>query len=379
MRRWGTILSVIVVALAAVAVGAPAGGRAEAPTGRDATKDCVREPLDARSDRAEGRDGSAVGYCSDGGTFDTDYLDDGPDQDYPVETELTTPNEGPVTVLLDRDGQPPWTYEKVAVAIAAPPARRRRPLRAEFSLDVETLFQHLAEEAILEGLEGGGELGLGVLLGGAGFSREASAPLPPCTDDGATSPTASPDPCVLSSEVSGGLWTATVLFTAGDTRWGFGPPSCAGMAATIIGDNNDNVIDGTSGPDVIWAGGGDDIVNGKGGDDTICLGAGKDTGRGQGGHDRILGQAGADKLVGGQGKDKLIGGGGPDKLKGGAKNDKLKGGAKNDKLIGGKGKDRLWGGAGRDLLKGGGGIDTGRGGGGSDRCLSIENPTSCER
>ena len=46
-------------------------------------------------------------------------------------------------------------------------------------------------------------------------------------------------------------------------------------------------------------------------------------------------------------------------------------------LVGGGGNDRLSGSVGDDALRGGGGRDSGDGEGGSNRCVSVELPTSC--
>lgn len=72
--------------------------------------------------------------------------------------------------------------------------------------------------------------------------------------------------------------------------------------------NNDDVLNGTSGDDVITAdpsllGGGNDIVNGNGGNDVILGGQGNDILNGGDGQDTLNGAFGADTLQGGQGSD----------------------------------------------------------------------------
>ena len=72
------------------------------------------------------------------------------------------------------------------------------------------------------------------------------------------------------------------------------PPTCNGLAATIVGTDGPDRITGTSGADVIVAKGGDDLVSGGSGADTICGGDGDERIRGGNGADRINGGAGND-------------------------------------------------------------------------------------
>jgi Ca2+-binding RTX toxin-like protein len=98
-------------------------------------------------------------------------------------------------------------------------------------------------------------------------------------------------------------------------------PGCNGLAATIVGTGQNNVINGTDGRDVIVALAGADTVNGKGGDDVICGGDGPDL------------------IYGGDGKDWIDGGASPDDLNGGNGDDFLDGGLHNDSLRGDGGRD----------------------------------------
>ncbi len=77
--------------------------------------------------------------------------------------------------------------------------------------------------------------------------------------------------------------------TSGDIIYGENDPS--GPA-----DRTSNVIFGSAGDDVIFAGGGNDWVNGRAGLDVIDGGAGNDTLNGGGGYDRIFGDAGNDLI-----------------------------------------------------------------------------------
>ncbi len=78
---------------------------------------------------------------------------------------------------------------------------------------------------------------------------------------------------------------------------------------------------------------------------------------GAGGADVLRGGNKADLLLGGSGNDLLFGGGGKDALYGDAGADILDGGGGNDALFGGADADMVIGGLGRDLLSGGSGAD----------------------
>ena len=78
---------------------------------------------------------------------------------------------------------------------------------------------------------------------------------------------------------------------------------------------------------------------------------------GEGGYDEIFGGDGSDTLFGGGSADLLFGEAGRDKLYGDTGHDVLDGGAARDFLFGGEGHDILIGGAGNDVLSGGEGYD----------------------
>ncbi len=108
----------------------------------------------------------------------------------------------------------------------------------------------------------------------------------------------------------------------------------------LMGDNNHNVIKGTSLSDYIKGFDGNDKLHGKAGSDYI---------EGDNGDDELYGDEGIDRLHGGDGNDKLYGGEG---------RDFLYGDAGNDQLYGEEGDDLLEGGEGSDLLDGGEGSNT---------------------
>jgi hypothetical protein len=114
------------------------------------------------------------------------------------------------------------------------------------------------------------------------------------------------------------------------------PPAadtCNGQSATAgcnvngvaeqpcLGTSGDDLIEGTSGSDVIIGLDGNDNIIGAAGADTICGGDGNDT------------------LAGGKGKDQLFGEDGDDTLKGGRGADLLDGDIGNDACLGGLGSD----------------------------------------
>jgi Ca2+-binding RTX toxin-like protein len=78
---------------------------------------------------------------------------------------------------------------------------------------------------------------------------------------------------------------------------GTATPTCMGLAATKVGTDAPNTINGGSGADVIVGLGGADKIDGKGGKDVICGGLGNDT---------LTGGPGVDKLDGGDGADVLF-------------------------------------------------------------------------
>jgi Ca2+-binding RTX toxin-like protein len=193
---------------------------------------------------------------------------------------------------------------------------------------------------------------------------------------------------------------------------------------TLLGDDNDNVLQGGGGLDLLGGGLGNDTLDGgrdgayatwagEEGAVVVDLAAGTAT-EWDGGHDRLIaitgavgtdfndtlrGDAGANRLEGGKGDDVLAGRGGDDVLVGGPGADTLQGGAGNDtadysgpgpvrvsllsgeavdaggavdhlsgieNVVGSLAPDLLMGDNGANRLTGGVGADTLRGGGGAD-------------
>jgi Ca2+-binding RTX toxin-like protein len=104
---------------------------------------------------------------------------------------------------------------------------------------------------------------------------------------------------------------------------------CRGLDATLVGTPDDDVLEGTAGRDVIFAGAGDDRIRARAGKDVVC------------------GADGADRIRGGKRRDVLVGGAGPDRLFGGPGRDLLIGGTPgagvpnidSDRCVGGRGRD----------------------------------------
>jgi hypothetical protein len=85
-------------------------------------------------------------------------------------------------------------------------------------------------------------------------------------------------------------------------------PHCRGLAATVLGTRDDDLLIGTNDRDVIVAFSGNDTIRGRGGRDVICA------------------RYGADEVTGGPGADWVRGGPAPDQVRGGLGHDTIRGG-----------------------------------------------------
>jgi glucose/arabinose dehydrogenase len=95
------------------------------------------------------------------------------------------------------------------------------------------------------------------------------------------------------------------------------PPPCFDETPTIVGTHGQDLLQGTSGPDVIAGLAGDDFISGGGGPDLICGAEGNDTLNGNGAGDSLSGGPGDDTLDGGTNGDTIHGDGGIDACEGG--------------------------------------------------------------
>ena len=129
--------------------------------------------------------------------------------------------------------------------------------------------------------------------------------------------------------------------------------------SAIVGDKNNNVLNGTSDVDLINGLGGNDVIRGRGNNDILNGGSDNDVLFGNRGSDTIGGGAGNDRIFGDQGNDDLQGGAGDDRISGGIGNDTLQGGAGNDTVRGGAGDDTV-------IVNNFSGIDMFDGGAGND-------------
>lgn len=199
-------------------------------------------------------------------------------------------------------------------------------------------------------------------------------------------------------------------------------PRCLGKPLTQApGGPGDNLINGTSGPDVLAGGGGDDTINGLGGNDRLCGDGGADHFEGGEADDRLSGGPGRDladyynalgpvevdlgerratgagddalrsieDASGGYLDDLLIGDRGRNELRGIVGEDELRGGQGDDSLFEypstspADRDDALAGGAGDDVLAGSNGLDTLTGGPGADEIMpettiNTSNYGSCD-
>lgn len=131
---------------------------------------------------------------------------------------------------------------------------------------------------------------------------------------------------------------------------------------SLIGDAGDDVMSGGFGRDQIRGGDGNDVINAgvlsDGGDnDTVNGGRGNDQITTGDSDDLVAAGSGADVVDGDAGDDQIRGDGGRDTLRGGADNDEISGGGANDLIEGGTGDDQLRGDVGQDTIDGGSGDD----------------------
>jgi len=193
----------------------------------------------------------------------------------------------------------------------------------------------------------------------------------------------------LIHSASGGPLTAAQIFAAID--WTVDRPPLI-LTNQVIGDDERNVINGTTATDIILGLGENDSLSGLSGDDEIDGGEGADTLIGGEGQDMLFGGTQADRLEGDAGNDTIDGGNGRDVaflgdgddsfientqtgwhgadcVFGGRGHDDIRGGGGDDSLYGEDGDDTIWGGEEHDHIDGGTGFDTIHAGTGNDTVL----------
>jgi len=162
----------------------------------------------------------------------------------------------------------------------------------------------------------------------------------------------------------------------------------------LVGNGQQNFIEGYGGNDVLSGGGGPDVIFGDQGDDRIDGGPGDDKLFGGPGNDALNGGAGRADIVsyinaaagvradlathsatGGDGSDRLTG---IEGLSGSSFDDTLVGDGKPNELFGNEGDDALSAGGGADFVGGGAGNDTIQAGAGKDYCLDTQATPGCE-
>jgi Ca2+-binding RTX toxin-like protein len=219
-------------------------------------------------------------------------------------------------------------------------------------------------------------------------------------------PEFSPDGTRIAFVRDGDVWTMSAgggeeinvthspVAETGPTWQAAGAPAGTAEPCALVGTAGDDVVTGSSFPDVVFDQQGNDVYRTLDGDDVVfdadghdryetgvgadavSLASGSNTADGGGGADVLRGSEGVDRLLGGDGADEITGLRGADLLFGGPGNDRLFGNRGDDHLDGGLGDDVLYGGVitgapaaydGYDVLLGRGGNDRLAGGWQKDR------------
>ena len=135
----------------------------------------------------------------------------------------------------------------------------------------------------------------------------------------------------------------------------------------ITSGDGDNLVVAGSGIDTIYSGSGNDTIKGRVGDDTIYSNDGDDTIYGDEDNDSIHAGNGSDTIYGGDGNDYIYGEDGADTIYGGLGDDSIQGGLGDDVIYGEDGNDIIDAGDGANLIQGGSGDDTLVGGASTDK------------
>lgn len=231
-----------------------------------------------------------------------------------------------------------------------------------------------ADGDVLSGIEGvagtafgdvlSGSAGVNTLLGRGGDDLMSGRMGADHLDGGAGRDTASyagDYGAVFVSLISGqGRWNAA----QGDILQSIENLIGTGYDDVLVGDDQDNRLEGGAGADYLYGMGGSNILVGGSGSDWLYGGSGKNTGDYSGAYGAVwidlaagVGRwnhaegdilASIDDLIGTAWDDHLNGDGGANRLEGGVGDDILVGGGGSDVLVGGLGLDKLDGGTGVD-------------------------------
>jgi hypothetical protein len=148
-----------------------------------------------------------------GGTLSTDREGDGATPARPVETTVTTPFAGPVTIFQTQAsfGSTAFTFLGQQVSITAPVAAAELPLRLTFRIEATLGANVLTLQVFRNGVQ-----------------------VPACTGVGAT-----PDPCIASRTILVDGDVELVVLTSAASAWTFGTPIVrrGGIAAALTTSN----------------------------------------------------------------------------------------------------------------------------------------------
>lgn len=156
------------------------------------------------------------------------------------------------------------------------------------------------------------------------------------------------------------------ILTNSDYDFGFTSGGDDVLTYTQVPSNQQSILSGSPGIDVVVLGGGNDVAQDDAGARIYFGNAGNDAIDGGAGADTIAAGRDTDTVIGGSGDDLLFGNLGEDAITGDAGNDTVLGGQDDDIISGGVGDDLLSGDRGDDFLDGGQGLNQLYGGAGAD-------------
>ncbi|WP_404403447.1 polymorphic toxin-type HINT domain-containing protein [Pelagibacterium halotolerans] len=196
-------------------------------------------------------------------------------------------------------------------------------------------------------LDGGA--GNDVLNGGAGDDVLIGGSGADTLDGGAGVDMASYETAASGVRVHTGDMASNTGDAAGDTYTGIEGVRGSAHDDELIMVEDNAILDGGAGDDLLTAKGVDVEIHGGDGNDSLWADCGDDLLDGGAGDDSVFGYEGNDTLLLGAGNDYAKAGDGNDVIDGGAGIDEIDAGAGDDVLIGGAGADTLDGGWGFDI------------------------------